>query len=139
MIKDAQLYVGQKAFIEKDGKILVLKDIWGLDYPGGKIQEGELKHGDVESLKDSLKREIREEVGIEVEVGDPFFAWYHAFPKNHKYYGTGVYAIVFKARYLSGEIRLSDEHLGMQWVDKDTYKSVDDGSDYVGALKKYFS
>jgi len=43
MKEDALFYVGQKAFIEKDGNILILNDpSEGLDFPGGKIQIGEL-------------------------------------------------------------------------------------------------
>jgi hypothetical protein len=42
MKDDALFCVGQKAFIEKDGEILVLNDpLEGLDFPGGKIQVGE--------------------------------------------------------------------------------------------------
>ena len=45
-MKDALFCVGQKAFIEKDGKVLVLNDPEeGLDFPGGKIQVGEAKDG----------------------------------------------------------------------------------------------
>ena len=39
MKKDALFCVGQKAFIDKNGEILILNDqIEGLDFPGGKIQ-----------------------------------------------------------------------------------------------------
>ena len=42
MKDDALFCVGQKAFIEKEGKVLILHDpVEGLDFPGGKIQEGE--------------------------------------------------------------------------------------------------
>ncbi len=36
-----------KALIEKDGKVLIVFDpLYGLDFPGGKIQEGEIKNQD---------------------------------------------------------------------------------------------
>ena len=43
MKEDQVFYVGQKAFIDKDSQILVLNDSLNgeLDFPGGKIQEGE--------------------------------------------------------------------------------------------------
>ena len=55
MKNNALLFVGQKALIEKDGKVLVLicPNGW-LDFPGGKIQDGEAKDGDVLSLMSSL-------------------------------------------------------------------------------------
>ena len=138
MKNDALLYVGQKAFIEKDGKILVLHDYLGLDFPGGKIQEGEIKDGDFNSLNDSLKREVAEETGFKIEVFDPFAVWYRVFPKIHKYYGESVYLIGFKCKYISGDLKLSDEHDKFEWVDKSSYEKWNDKSGYFTALKKYF-
>ena len=139
MNDDALFCVGQKAFIEKDGKVLILNDPGeGLDFPGGKIQDGEAKDGDASSLFRSLQREVREETGLEIEVGNPFVVWYHEFPKNHRNYPKVAYLVGFKCKYISGEIKLSDEHNKFKWVDKNDYAEVDDGSDYFDALKKYF-
>ncbi|MFZ2484485.1 MAG: NUDIX domain-containing protein [Minisyncoccia bacterium] len=140
MKEDALFCVGQKAFIEKDGKVLVLSDpIEGLDFPGGKIQEGEAVAGDVSSLVNSLKREVIEETGLEIEVHDPFAVWYNEFPKGHRNYPKVVYTVGFKCKYLSGDLKLSDEHDGFKWVDKSNYKEVDDGSNYFDILEKYFN
>lgn len=139
MKDDALFCVGQKAFIEKGGKVLVLGDpTEGLDFPGGKIQEGEAEDANASSLIRSLQREVMEETGLEIEVFDPFAVWYHEFPKNHRNYPRVVYLVAFKCKYVSGELRLSDEHNSFKWVDRDTYKEVDDGSDYFDVLKKYF-
>src|SRR3989338_4967074 len=136
---DALFCVGQKAFIEKDGKVLVIRDpIEGIDFPGGKIQEGEAKEGDTSSLIASLKREVKEETNLEIEVSEPFFVWYHEFPQGHRNYGKRVYLVGFKCKYVSGELILSDEHDKFEWVDKDSYEKWDDGRDYFGALNKYF-
>ncbi len=137
--EDALFCVGQKAFIEKDGKVLVLSDPKeGLDFPGGKIQEGEAKVGDRKSLEMALKREVVEETGLTVEVGDPFIVWYNEFSKNHRNYGKVVYLVGFKCKYKSGEVRLSNEHDKFEWVDKNDFKKVDDGSEYFDALEKYY-
>lgn len=139
MKDDALFCVGQKAFIEKGGKVLVLGDpTEGLDFPGGKIQEGEAEDANASSLIRSLQREVMEETGLEIEVFDPFAVWYHEFPKNHRNYPRVVYLVAFRCKYISGELRLSDEHNSFKWVDRDTYKEVDDGSDYFDVLKKYF-
>lgn len=60
--------VAQKAFIEKDGKLLLVRDaraedatMW--DLPGGRLHRGEV-------AKMGLAREIMEEMGVEVEVGN---------------------------------------------------------------------
>jgi len=139
MKNDALFCVGQKAFIEKDGKVLVLYDpIEGLDFPGGKIQEDEARDGDVSSLVAALQREVREETELEIKVGDPFAVWYHEFLREGRNAGKVVYLVGFKCRYVSGEVKLSEEHDNFRWVDKANFGEVDDGSDYFDVLEKYF-
>lgn len=140
MANNALLFVGQKALIEKDGKILVLisrPDEW-LDFPGGKLQEGEAKDGDLSSLTDSLRREVREETGLEIKVGGPFAVWYWEFPAGHKRHGENTYLVIFKCKYLSGDLRLSDEHGTYKWLDKDNYEEADNGAAHFEIIRKYF-
>jgi 8-oxo-dGTP pyrophosphatase MutT (NUDIX family) len=134
MAEDQLLYVGQKAFIAKDGQVLILMDPkLGLDFPGGKIQEGET------DFTQALQREVREETGLEIKPGDAFCTWYNIFVPQHRHAGKKVYLVGFKCRYLSGEVILSDEHSSYQWVDKNSYRTLDDGSEYFKALEKYYS
>lgn len=126
-------YVGQKAFIEKDGKILVLTDPdEGLDFPGGRIEQGE------NDLSQSLRREVREETGLEINVGDPFVSWYNTFPEGHPLEGKRVFLVGYKCNYVSGEVALSDEHDGFKWVDEKDYRQVDDKTKFFKILEKYF-
>ena len=134
MKEDALFYVGQKAFIRKGEEILVIG--WNngnIDYPGGKIQIGEV------DLKESIKREVREETGLEIKVGEPFYSWVHIFPESHRLAGKQVYLVGYKCDYLSGDIVLSDEHEKFLWVNKGNYKEIDDKSSCFKALEKYFS
>ncbi len=136
MKPDAQFCISQKAFIEKDGNILVMNDpMEGLDFPGGKIQEDEAVEGDANSLKLSLKREVREETGLEIEVGRPFHVWYYEFPKGHRNYPKKVYLVGFKCKYVSGDIKISSEHDTFKWVNRDNCHTVDDGSEFYKALE----
>jgi 8-oxo-dGTP diphosphatase len=133
MKEDGLFYVVQKAFIDKKGKVLVLNDpAEGLDFPGWKIQIGEA------DLIKSLKREVREESGLEIEVSEPFATWRNEFSTKHRYYGKEIYLVAFRCNYLSGEIKLSDEHNGYRWVSRNNYREVDDGTDYFQLLEKYF-
>ncbi len=134
MPEDKQFYVGQKAIIEKDGEVLVLFESTeaNLDYPGGKIQEGEL------DFAEALKREVREEANLEIEVGAPFATWYYEIKKGRSM-GKKIFLVAYKCKYLSGEVNLSEEHVNYRWVNKDNFHELDTGGDYFGVLKKYFS
>ena len=105
MAEDKQFYVGQKAFIDKEGSVLILNDeSEGLDFPGGKIQIGET------DFDEALRREVREETALEINIGEPFARWYYEFKPTHRNGGKQVYLVGFRCAYVSGEIKLSDEH-----------------------------
>jgi 8-oxo-dGTP diphosphatase len=140
MKNDALFCIAQKALIEKDGKVLVIFDLEGrLDFPGGKIRKGEAKDRDVSSLIKSLQREVREETNLEIEVFNPFAVWYNELPRGHKNYPKMIYVVAFKCKYVSGELKLSNEHNKFRWVDKSNYQEVDDRSNYFDVLRKYFT
>jgi len=70
-----KIMFAQKAFIINEGKVLLIKksenapvepNKW--EVPGGRIKFGE-------SIDEHIKREVREEVGIDIEVGEPFDMW----------------------------------------------------------------
>ena len=134
MKEDAVFYVGQKAFIKKGSEILILTDpSEGLDFPGGKIQEGE------ENLEESLRREVREETGLEIKVGEPFTTSISVFRPNHRFAGKKVILIAYKCEYVSGDVKLSPEHSDYTWVTKDNYSKADDRTSFFDMLEKYFS
>ncbi len=134
MPEDQVYFVVQKAFIRKGDDVLVLNDpVEGLDFPGGKIQENE------ENLIEALKREVMEETGLEVEVGEPFTVWQEVFPPIHKYAGKKAYIVAFRCSYVSGEIILSNEHDHFRWVNSRNYQEMDDGTSYFGILERYFN
>lgn len=141
MADDQQFYIGQKVILEKDGKVLLLNDpVFGSDLPGGKIRVGET------DFIRSLKREVFEETGLEISVGNPFHTDYFLMPhselqRHQKIEGKLTFLVFFTAKYISGEIKLSDEHDDYVWVDKNNYQDLikDKLSLTKKALNTYFS
>ena len=133
MAQDKLFFVGQKAFIEKDGKVLVLFDPKNrIDFPGGKIQEGET------DLTASLLREVREETNLVVSVGDPFITWSFDLPEGHPHAGGAVFLVGYECAYREGELKLSDEHSRYAWIGKKDVAGLNAGGGHFRALKEYF-
>lgn len=136
MGNDQLFFVGQKAFIEKDGKVLILIDPeMGVDLPGGKLQEGET------DIAEALKREVMEETGMTIEVGKPFVTWIYRIPTDtgHRSAGKLIFNIGYGCIYTSGDIRLSPEHSSYQWVRKEEYSTIARGSGFFKGLELFFS
>lgn len=100
------------AIIENDaGRILIARrragksqaGLW--EFPGGKLEPGETPEA-------CLIRELREEMGIAI-------APYARFGVNEHDYGAYfIRLIAYRAKYISGEIRLSD-HDAYRWTAAD--------------------
>lgn len=75
------------------------------EFPGGKLQLGEVP-------EDCLTREIKEELGIEIIVEDPFQI------VNQPYSERSILLISYFCEYVSGDINLKD-HDQVEWVKPD--------------------
>jgi predicted house-cleaning noncanonical NTP pyrophosphatase (MazG superfamily)/8-oxo-dGTP pyrophosphatase MutT (NUDIX family) len=107
-----------KAFIEnEEGEILVLRESgeyeegahgeeWQI--PGGRIEPGE-------RYDEALRREVEEETGLEIDIGDPITMgeWRHDI-KGEKFQ---IVAVFFHCKKTGGEVELSHEHSGFKWID----------------------
>lgn len=132
MTNNKLFFVGQKALVKKGNEVLVLFEQDGkLDFPGGRIQEGEV------DFDESLKREIEEETSIKVVVKNPFYRWGLEFERNGEM--VRIFLLAFECEYISGEVKLSKESVQHLWVDKNSYKELNDGGDFFKVLEKYFN
>lgn len=106
--------------LSEDGKVLILKRSDSdrtapgkFDLPGGRIEDGE-------DIEDSLEREIKEELGIEVEIGPIInvfdFEKDYRKDKNISAYGKGLR---FLAYHKGGKLKLSNEHKSFEWLEID--------------------
>ena len=99
------------------------KDGW--EFPGGKMELGE-------SPQLALIREIREELAIEIEVGEHVETVEYEYPKFH------LTMHCFICTIKSGELVLK-EHKAAKWLTKETLDSVEwlaADLELVGRLKK---
>ena len=109
--------------VNEKGEILLLKrpkeDNYGAgkwDLPGGKMEEDE-------NIKEALAREIKEEIGLEIEVGPILYVFDFEKKYDRKYeigeeeIMIGGKGVRFLGYYKSGEIKLSKEHTECQWME----------------------
>lgn len=122
--------VTQKLLVVNDqNQLLVLTPVvhphW-YGFPGGRldIQEFEV------DLKECMHREIKEELGDDVKLDisyQPFeigrIRLWNKVIKASSY--RKVLVIYYEAKYLGGEIKLSDEHSEYKWVDIKTFDPTD--------------
>lgn len=95
------------AIIQKDNKILATQRGYGefeggWEFPGGKVEPGERP-------EDALKREIREELAIEIEVGELLDTIEYDYSSFH------LSMKCFMCKMKEGELVLK-EHKAAQWL-----------------------
>lgn len=123
--------VAAKGWIEKDGKFLLAKrgpnevhdpNVWSL--PGGKVEEsGE----DRDTIEKTLKREIMEEVGLEIQ-DDIEFVYDNCFIRSD---GAHVVMMTFLCGYKSGEARPLEDTSEVRWLTLDELKSFKEAKEFL--------
>ena len=130
-------HVGLKILLKKGDEFLFLRGQSGKywDLPGGRIDNTE----DKVLLEKILEREVREELGkdLKYKLGASLFQ----FRRFIKSKGHRVFIVVYGADYVSGEIKLSSEHSGSEWLNPKTQKLK--AKDFMNqeeykAFKNYF-
>jgi len=96
------------AVMEKDGRILIAQRRKGRtlggrwEFPGGKIEPGE-------TAEACLKRELKEELDIECEIGKFIIA------SRFRYCLVPIELIAYRVKHVSGELKVN-EHEEVRWV-----------------------
>lgn len=109
--------VAVKGFIVKDNKLLILKrtkeevqkpNIW--EIPGGRLELGE-------DPFQGLKREVKEEAGIDIEILRPLSVRH--FTRDD---GQVITMIIFLCKVFDENIILSKEHCEFEWINIESAK-----------------
>jgi 8-oxo-dGTP diphosphatase len=112
----ATFELATKALLRDGERLLVLFHENGkVDFPGGRLNADEV----TTPLVDALRREVSEELGDQVsfEIGETCFVSRRSYERD----GSRQYiaAIFYECSYLSGEVIISDEHRGYNWLTED--------------------
>lgn len=83
----------------------------GWEFPGGKIEAGE-------TPQEALKREIKEELDVDIEVQDLIETVEYDYPKFH------LSMDCFWCEIINGELVLK-EHQAARWLTKETINDVE--------------
>ena len=116
-MSDIRLFVATKAFIIYNGKVLILREsskyedgsnAGKFDVVGGRVKPGQ-------RFDKSLLREVKEETGLEVTIGRPFFTGeWRPVVRGEQWQIVGTF---FVCEAASGEVTLSEDHEEFLWID----------------------
>lgn len=124
--------IAVKGIIRKDGKILVMKRADHDDHKPGVWETVGGGMDEAESPQESLRREIREEAGLEVEILEPFNIF--SFKKDTGEFKVGI---TFVCDYMNGEVILSEEHSEYKWIRPHEFANMASVPSLHEEIKKY--
>jgi 8-oxo-dGTP diphosphatase len=108
---------GTSVYVERDGKILVLKRTGGAASgawytPGGRLDPGE-------TTEACARRELAEETGLAPSGPLELVG---RIPLPEPVYGAEGFLVAYACECRDGEVRLSAEHTAARWIDPAEYR-----------------
>ena len=114
-------------YVQRDGKILVLKRAGGEVFGGWYIPGGAHETG--EDLEETARRELFEESGL---VPDGSLTLIGLVPMH--VYGTDTIQASYACDCATGDVTISHEHSGARWIDPREYRERYFGDDAVNKI-----
>lgn len=119
---EPKLFIATKTIIAHDGKILILREAGSYtegtntgryDLPGGRLKPGE-------HFKEALKREVVEETGLSIQIGNPIAVneW-RPIVRGEQWQIVGIF---FECYAFSPKVVVSADHDAFEWIDPREYK-----------------
>lgn len=126
--------VAQKAIIEKDGKVLIVRDVrdvsvWGL--PGGRLNVDETPF-------EGLQREVKEEVGVAISIHELIYGEQFVHPQKNDPH----LFLMYHAQLLGENQNIAlqeDEIAEVKWISKEELNAQELYPMYRRALEAYFA
>ncbi|MBX4212342.1 NUDIX domain-containing protein [Candidatus Pacearchaeota archaeon] len=118
-----KLFVAVKALLFHQEKLLLIREsprykegsqIGKFDVIGGRVEPGQ-------PFNESLLREIKEETGLDAELGVPFFV--NEVRPVVKGEPWQIIRIFFLCKSNSFDVKLSEDHDAYEWIDPKNYKN----------------
>lgn len=133
------LFVALKAFIVRDGKVLILRESGSYvdstqtgkyDVPGGRLQPGE-------NFAEGLRREVKEETGLDVAFGQPFhMGEWRPTVRGEQWH---IVATFVRCESLTGDVVLGTDHDAYEWVEPSEYAKFPLASNMREAFEAYLA
>lgn len=108
--------IGVGVVVMDNGRLLLVKrgrepgrGLWAV--PGGKVRRGE-------RLREAARRELKEETGLDIEVGEVIWVGEHISESHH------IVLVDFRGVVKGGRVAAADDADAVAWVD------LDEVSDY---------
>ncbi len=120
------------AIIEKDSKVLCAQrsELMNLplkwEFPGGKVE-------DDEDPEEYLKREIREELGIEISIIERLISNKHTYPDKKRFE-----LIPFRCTIAGGKLNVK-EHKLVKWLNRSELRELDWAEADIPVLHQYLT
>lgn len=110
-----------------DGTKILVQDRNRQDWPGISFPGGHVEHG--ESFVAAVKREVKEETGLEIE--NPVLCGIKQWPNEA---GARYIVLFFKANNFSGELRSSEEGR-VFWIERDELTQYRLATDFLDMVR----
>ncbi|HCJ52451.1 MAG: hypothetical protein A2898_04475 [Candidatus Kerfeldbacteria bacterium RIFCSPLOWO2_01_FULL_48_11] len=134
---EPKLFVATKAFIIYREKVLIVRESHSyadgtnagkFDVVGGRMHPGT-------RFDENLKREVKEETGLDIAVGLPFFVneWYPKV-RGEQWQIIGMF---FSCRAQGAKVLLSSDHVDYLWIQPTDYAKYPLIENLVPAFKAF--